>query len=271
MPQHRITPGLTTGSPSGPLWSGKFPSSEVGDAGYYGTSTLPNDLRSSPLGVIFRGMSERSSSEVTLMGKAAWPEFQRSKPAVSRMGSWMLVCSAAVLVVSLMLPWFGGRVSISYIQYYGFEIGFALFCTAIVVTSIGLGIWCSWIGRARSVLWLSLAASIVTVLFAGFTLVLSSTVGRVASIAGLSDVVGVRVRPGLPTLLVGGLLGIAGSVTVLVRSGARSDSTAVETAPVRESRWTTDSGNAHSQQHEDELDSALDSASHLPTHDEDYW
>ncbi len=205
------------------------------------------------------------------MGNAAWPEFQRRKPPDSRTGSWMLVCSAVVLVVSLLLPWFGGRVSISYIQYYGFEIGFVLFCTAIVVTCIGLGIWCSWVGRARFVLWLSLAASIVTVLFAGFILALSSTVGRVASIAGFSDVVGVRVRPGLPTLLVGGLLGIVGSVTVLMRSGARSDSTVVETVSVREPRWTTDWGDARSPQHEDELDFASDSLSRLPTHDEDYW
>ena len=71
----------------------------------------------------------------------------------------MLVCSAALVVVSLLLPWFGGRVSFSFIQFYGFELGFVLFCTVVVAATIGLGVWCSWIGRARFVVWLSLAVS----------------------------------------------------------------------------------------------------------------
>ena len=83
------------------------------------------------------------------MGKAARPQGQLRSPAVSRTGSWMLVFSAVTMVVSLLLPWFSSRVSITYIQYYGFELGLPLFCTMIVVVSIGIGLWCSWIGRGR--------------------------------------------------------------------------------------------------------------------------
>lgn len=182
----------------------------------------------------------------------------------------MLVCSAAVVVVSLLLPWFGGRVSFSFVQFYGFELGFVLFCTVVVGATIGLGVWCSWIGRARFVVWLSLAASVATVLFAGFILTLSSSLSRVASVAGLSDVVGIRVRPGVPTLLMGGLLGMVGSVTVLALWRARS-AAAAGSASLEEPRWDDDGDDLQSLPDEDDFDYAFDRALPLLADDEDDW
>ena len=92
-----------------------------------------------------------------------------------------------------------------------------------------------------------------------------------ASIAGLTDIVAVRVRPGLPTLLIGGLLGTVGSVIVLVRWGARPYSSADEPALLQETRWAGDSGGVLQQSNRDDCDYVRDNGSPLLAHDEDYW
>lgn len=172
------------------------------------------------------------------MFKTTRREFQRRRPAISPTGSWLLAGSGALLLVSLMLPWFEGRISFSYVQYYGFQLGLVSFCTAVLAAIVGVGVWCSWVRRASFVVLVSLGASTLAALFAGFAVALSSTLTRLTTVAGLGEFVSVRARPGLVVLLIGGLLGIAGSTLVLARwvFGARSSTTQIRLRKRRSSR-----------------------------------
>ena len=151
------------------------------------------------------------------MVKNLRPETQRHRPATSPAGSWLLAGSSALLVVSLMLPWFGGRLSITYVQYYGYELGFAAFCTVVLAAVIGIAAWCSRFRRGSVLVLLSLGASTLAALLAGLSVTLSSTLTRFAAAVGLGSFVSVRVRPGLVVLLLGGLLGIVGSTLLLAQ------------------------------------------------------
>ena len=153
----------------------------------------------------------------SLMVKDLRPETQRRRPATSRAGSWLLAGSSALLVVSLMFPWFGGRLSITYVQYYGYELGFATFCTVVLAAVIGIAAWCSRFRRGSVLVLLSLGASAFVALLAGLSVALSSTLTRFAAAVGLGAFVSVRVRPGLVVLLLGGLIGMIGSTMLLVR------------------------------------------------------
>ena len=139
------------------------------------------------------------------------------RPAVSVAGSWMLASSAVVSSMSLLLPWFDGRIATKYTSFNGYELGIAVFCTLAVTATFAIGAWFSWIRRAIFLVILSLVGAVATVLFSGLTLAISSTVRRVASVVGAQDVVDVNARVGLTVLLLGGLLGVAGALTVLAR------------------------------------------------------
>ena len=180
----------------------------------------------------------------------------------------MLVCSATLLVVSLLLPWFSGHIASRSVEFYGYHFPFVLSCTAVVGVTIGLGVWRSWIGRTRFVVWLSLAVSVATVFFAGFTLTLSLSLislSRLVSIVGLGDVVGIRVRAGIPALLLSGMFGMAGSATILARWGFRSVA-AVGFAPLGKPRSDDPLGSLPDE-------NALDRGGSVPTvwDEEDGW
>ena len=83
------------------------------------------------------------------MVKVPQPEFQR-RSAISRTGSWLLAGSGVLVLVSLLFPWFEGHISFSYVQYYGFELGLAVFCTVVLAVIVGFCVWCSWIRRASA-------------------------------------------------------------------------------------------------------------------------
>ena len=148
-------------------------------------------------------------------------EMDRRKPAVSPVGSWLLVCSVIVVVGSLLLPWFRGRISTSFTEFSGYQLGLAVFCALVVASAVASGVWSSWVRRAFFLVLLSLAASISTVLFTGLMLALSSMVDTAASTVGAGSVVDADARVGVKILLLGGLLGVAGSVIVLARWAPR--------------------------------------------------
>ena len=164
-------------------------------------------------------------------------EMDRRKPAVSPVGSWLLVCSVIVVVGSLLLPWFRGRISTSFTEFSGYQLGLAVFCALVVASAVASGVWSSWVRRAFFLVLLSLAASISTVLFTGLMLALSSMVDTAASTVGAGSVVDADARVGVKILLLGGLLGVAGSVIVLAR-WAQEGAVAVARGPALRGVWT---------------------------------
>ena len=199
-------------------------------------------------------------------------EYRLHRPAISPTGSGLMAGSAVLLAVSLLFPWFEGRVATGFVQYYGFELGFAVFCVIVLVTTVGLGLWSSWVRRAFFVVVLSLSASIITALFAGLALALSSTITRLVSIVGLSDIVGIRIRSGLTVLLVGALLGIAGSTMVIWRWAVSAVSSSVEMPSWKRGFSPTVHTGARSLlEDDDQFESAHSGMPSSSTYDEDEW
>ncbi len=203
----------------------------------------------------------------SLMVKNLRPETRQQRPVISQVGSWLLASASALLVASLMFPWFEGKLSITYVQYYGYEIGFTIFYTISLAAAVGSAGWYSRFRSGSVLVLLSLAASILTTLFSGLSIAFSSTLTRLASAVGLGAFVSVRIRSGLVVLLVGGLIGIVGS-TMLLAQRLR--------VPTSVKRLSSHDDSVHAESwfdEEDEFDwiPSGTQASHSHTFDDEDW
>ena len=136
------------------------------------------------------------------------------------MPSLLLAVGSVVVAVSLLLPWFEGRVSGSAAGFSGYDFGLAIFFCAVVAVLGAAGSWAAFEDRYPALVVLALIAGVLTLLFAGFAMALSSTMGRVVSLASASDVVGASVRSGVIVLFIGALiLSLGGLIWVVKRGG----------------------------------------------------